>query len=202
MAWDPTARERQILGAAERLSPVGADALDERHFQAMEQLRLLYGHPETVPLASFFANLAHSPEFFAAYIQLGVTISMHSALPRRLRELAILRTAWLTGAPYAWGEHVHATQGGLLSEQDIAAIIEGSPSMAWGDLERAVLQAVEELHADALIGDATWSVLAGHLEERQLVELLILIGHYVTTAYLQNSLRTALTAHGRGLSAR
>lgn len=74
--------------------------------------------------------------------------------------------------------------------------------MAWGDLERAVLQAVEELHADALIGDATWSVLAGHLEERQLVELLILIGHYVTTAYLQNSLRTALTAHGRGLSAR
>ncbi|MFC0204259.1 carboxymuconolactone decarboxylase family protein [Novosphingobium soli] len=206
MAWDETgdaaARDRQVLGGRERLSFLGEDSLDARHLEAMEQLRLLYGYPEGMPLAPFFANLAHSPEFFAGYMALGVTASTRSALPARVRELAILRTSWLCGAPYAWGEHVHATRERLFSPDEIARITQGAAAGGWDDLDRAVLCAAEELHADAMIGDATWAVLADHLDERQLVELPILVGHYVMTAYVQNSLRTRLTEHGQGLSAR
>ena len=202
MAWDAQARDRQVLGARERLSFVGEEQLDERHRDAMEQLRLLYGYPEGMPFAPFFANLAHSPEFFAGYMALGVTASTRSALPARVRELAILRTSWLCGAPYAWGEHVHATRGHLFSAEEIARVIDGSGAEGWGDLDRAVLRAVEDLHGDAIICDATWDALAPHLDERQLLELPIVIGHYVMTAYVQNSLRTRLTDHGQGLAAR
>jgi alkylhydroperoxidase family enzyme len=203
MAWDAQARDRQVLGAGERLSLLDEDRLDHRHRAAMDELRVLYGYDADLPLDPFFATLAHSPEFFAGYMALGVAVATRSALPVRLRELAILRTAWLCGAPYAWGEHVHATRGMLLlSAAEIARIVTGSRAPEWGDLDAAVLRAVEELHGEAMIADATWDVLAGHLDERQLLELPILVGHYVMTAYLQNSLRTSLTVHGEGLAAR
>ncbi len=133
---------------------------------------------------------------------LGVATTTRSALEPRVRELAILRTVWLHGAPYAWGEHVHATRGALFTPAEIAAIIEGSGAPEWDEADRAVLRAAEDLHGEAMIAEATWQALARHLDERQLLELPILIGHYVMTAFLQNSLRTRLTEHGEGLAAR
>lgn len=200
---DAEARNRQVLGVGERLPSLSEDSLDARHFAALEQLRVLYGYPEGTPLAPFFATLAHSPEFFAGYIDLGVTASIHSALPERLRELAILRTGWLHGAPYVWGEHVHSSRGRVLSSEEIERITQGSQASGWDELEWAVLRAVEELHADAMIRDDTWGVLAAHLDERQLLELPMLVGHYVLTAFVQNSLRSRLTEHNtKGLTAR
>lgn len=203
MKWDAEARNRQVLGARERLPFVGAESLQERHFEAMEQLRVLYDYPEGMPLAPFFANLAHSPDFFAGYIDLGVTTSIRSALPARLRELAILRTGWLHGAPYLWGEHVHSTRERVLCGEEIERVTQGSDAPGWDEIDSAVLRAAEELHADSMICDGTWDVLARHLDHRQLLELPILVGHYAMTAYVQNSLRSRLTEHNtRGLAAR
>lgn len=203
MGWDAKARNRQVLEGEERLPFLGEDDLDDRHFAAMERLRVLYGYPEGMPLAPFFANLAHSPEFFAGYIDLGVTASIHSALPVRVRELAILRTGWLHGAPYLWGEHVHSARDRVLTSEEIERITCGSQAPGWSELDRAVLRAAEELHGDAMIGDETWNVLAAHLDDRQLLELPMLVGHYVLTAYVQNSLRSRLTEHNtEGLAAR
>mgnify|MGYP001999439868 FL=1 len=198
MRWDETERNAQVVGARERLPFVGEDQLDDRHFEAMEQLRVLYGYPEGMPLAPFFATLAHSPEFFAGYIDLGVTASIRSALPARVRELAILRTGWLHGAPYVWGEHVHSSRDRVLSSEEIERITQGSQAEGWDELDRAVLRAAEDLHADSMICDETWDLLASHLDARQLLELPIVIGHYVTTAYVQNSLRTRFTDNNPG----
>lgn len=203
MIWDAEARNRQVLGGGERLPLLDEDNLDERHFSALKELRQLYGHSKDIPLAPFFANLAHSPEFFAGYIDLGVTASTRSALPARARELAILRTAWLCGAPYVWGEHVHFSRGRVLTSDEIERITQGAEAPGWKELDRAVLRAAEELHHDAMIGEETWAALALHFDDRQLVELPMLVGHYVLTAYVQNSLRSRLTDHNtEGLAAR
>ena len=203
MTWDAEARNRQVLGAGERLPFLSEESLDERHFAALEQLRILYGYPEGMPLAPFFATLAHSPEFFAGYIDLGVTASIRSALPERVRELAILRTGWLHGAPYLWGEHVHSSRGRVLGSEEIERITQGSQAPGWDELDRAILRAVEELRDDSMIGEETWNILAAHLNERQLLELPMLVGHYVLTAFVQNSLRSRLTEHNtEGLAAR
>jgi len=202
MQWDAAARTGEVLGKGERLPRLSEADLDERHLTAIERLRLIYGYPEGTPLAHFFATLANSPEFFAGYISLGVTATEQSALPRRVREMAVLRAGWLYGAPYMWGEHVHATRGTLFTSEEIDRITLGSQAEGWCDLDRGVLRAVEELHRDAMISDTTWDQLAVHLDSRQLLELPILVGHYATTAFLQNSLRTPLNAHNPGLTAR
>jgi len=61
---------------------------------------------------------------------------------------------------------------------------------------------VEELHADTMVSDETWAQLSKRLDEHQLVELLILIGQFVATAYFQNSMRLRLEADNHGLAMR
>ena len=39
-----------------------------------------------------------------------------------------------------------------------------------------MLRAVDELHSDAWITDGAWAVLAADLDERQLIEVPILVG--------------------------
>lgn len=202
MRWDAAARTEQVIGGSERLAPLTEDELDERHLSAIERLRIIYNYPEGTPLAQFFATLANSPEFFAGYIGLGVTATDRSALPRRTRELAVLRAGWLYGAPYMWGEHVYRTRDSLFTPEEIERITLGSQAEGWADFDRAVLRAVEELHGDAMISDATWEALKNHLDSRQLLELPILVGHYAMTAFVQNSLRTGLNPYNPGLTAR
>lgn len=202
LARDSARRMQEITGAPERLAGLPAERLDERHHAAIERLRVIYDYPEGQPLHSFYAILAHSPDLFASYMDLGVAITAGCALPDRWRELLILRTGWLCGAPYQWGEHViSARQMGLL-EEEVERVTFGSAADGWDERDRAVIRAAEELHADAMICEATWQALADFLDERQLLEVPIVVGHYHTTAYVQNALRIALTAHNPGLGAR
>jgi hypothetical protein len=46
----------------------------------------------------------------------------------------------------------------------------------------------DELHAGARISDATWAGLGRHLNEKQLIELPMLVGQYHLVAFTLNSL--------------
>jgi alkylhydroperoxidase family enzyme len=56
----------------------------------------------------------------------------------------------------------------------------------------ALLRAADELHADAYITDPTWKVLAEHLDERQLIEVCMVVGQYHLVAFTLNSLGVEL----------
>ena len=45
------------------------------------------------------------------------------------------------------------------------------------------------MHADGEIGDELWSLLAAELDDRLLIELCLLIGHYEMLAMTLNTLR-------------
>jgi alkylhydroperoxidase family enzyme len=64
------------------------------------------------------------------------------------------------------------------------------------------VRAAEELHYDSMISDETWADLSETLNDKQLIELAMLIGQYKTVAYYQNALRFRLPEGNEGLSAR
>lgn len=66
----------------------------------------------------------------------------------------------------------------------------------------AAVAAVEELLGDYAIADDTWAVLAQSWSEAQLIEFPMMVGQYVATAFIQNSLRVRMAAENRGLSHR
>ena len=100
------------------------------------------------------------------------------------------------------GEHVITARHAGLSQAEIERVTQGADAEEWDAQDGAILRAAEELHAGSMICDETWGALASFLDERQLLEVPMVVGHYHTTAYVQNSLRVALNDHNPGLSAR
>jgi alkylhydroperoxidase family enzyme len=202
MYRDTERRMEEVAGAPARVDALADSAVDQRIWDLIQRLQKFHGLPPQKHLHHFYGTLAHTPGAFAAFLDLGIELSTGTALDPRSRELVILRVGWLLGGPYVWGEHVIIGRREGLSPDEIERVIKGSAADGWSDKERALLKAVEELHADAMVTDATWDGLAQHFDERQLVELPMLVGHYCMTIFVQNALRIRLNPHNMGLPAR
>lgn len=185
-------------------------AIGSRDQEMLDEL-IAVPEPNTAPadLSTLLANLPEivrtmlrHPELFARQTDMGIQLLGQGALSGRDRELAVLRIGWLCQAPYEWGEHVHVAKKVGITSAEIERITAGSAAPGWGEHEQAILRAVEELYENAIISDATWATLAKRLDERQLIELPIVIGQYQTVAYYQNSLRLRLHDGNLGLKAR
>jgi alkylhydroperoxidase family enzyme len=153
-------------------------------------------------LPEIVRTMLHHAELFAVHTDVGLHLLARGALSFRDRELAVLRIAWLCQAPYEWGEHVLVGKRFGLSSEDIEHVIGGPDTAGLEEHDSAILRAVDELHGDAMISDATWNTLAKRLDERQLIELPIIVGQYQSVAYYQNSLRLRLHTGSLGLKAR
>jgi alkylhydroperoxidase family enzyme len=164
-----------------RIAPLPAGAEDERAAE------LLAGVPATGFAVNIFRTLVRHPGLYRHWLPFGGKL-LAGKLPARHRELAILRTAWCCQSDYEWGQHVPIAQAAGVTDEEIARVPRGADAAGWTAIESAILRAVDELHADSRISDATWTVLAGEYEERQLIEVPMLIGHYHLVAFTLNSL--------------
>ena len=127
-------------------------------------------------------TLAWHPTLTRAYHTFNGHVQFASTLSPRHRELLVLRVASLRRCPYEWAQHaVLAGDAGLASDE-VARIAEGPEAPGWSTLERAMLAAVDELVRDAMVADDTWTVLAGDLDEQQLMDLVFTVGAYETIA--------------------
>ena len=137
---------------------------------------------------NIFATLARNPELFKAWMPFGGYLLTAGTLSGRDRELLILRTAVNCRSPYEWGQHVRISEAGGIDRETIDRVADGPDADGWSDSEAALLRAADELHADAKIGDGTWAALAEAYDERQLIEIPMLIGQYHMVAFTLNSL--------------
>jgi alkylhydroperoxidase family enzyme len=116
---------------------------------------------------------------------------VHSVFPPRERELLIIRTAWLCGSAYELEHHLELGAEVGLTDEDLASV-RGQASDSWTARERLLVAAADELHASHTISDATWRGLSSLLTTEQLVELPMLVGHYILLAGTLNALHVAL----------
>lgn len=191
------AREEQILGHPPRVAPI------ETITDELRELTLPspgYGTPGEMTMV--YRIMLNNPEMVRANKPIGNFFIVEGSLPARDRELMILRVAWLAKSPYEWGEHVKIAKAAGVANREIDDIVIGSAASTWSEHDRALLGAVEELHADAMISDASWDVLKKAYDRRQLVEVPMLIGQYFATAYWLNAMRIPLRDGNAGLAAR
>jgi hypothetical protein len=69
---------------------------------------------------------------------------------------------------------------------------EGPEADGWSGRRSLLLEAADELHADGVLGGDLWSRLSAALDEVELIELCMLVGHYEMLAMTLRSLRVAL----------
>ena len=152
-----------------------------------DQQQLLEGVAAGVPASNIFATLVRHPGLYRHWLPFGGKL-LAGKLPPRERELLILRTAWNCRSEYEWGQHVLIGGASGLEDQEIDRVPHGPGAPGWSPFEQTLLQAADELHADSCLSDETWAALAARYDDRQLVEIPMLVGHYHMVGYALNSL--------------
>jgi len=141
---------------------------------------------------NIFRTLARHPDLFRTWLPFGGYLLVGGTIPATERELMILRTAVRCRSSYEWGQHVRISERMGIDRETIDRAAEGPDASGWTDHESALLRAVDELHDDARISDATWNALAESYDQTQMIELTILIGQYHMVAFALNSLGVEL----------
>lgn len=136
------------------------------------------------PLNIFFM-MAHAESNLRSLLRLGGTILAKQQLSGKLRELAILRVAKLSPAPYEWVQHVPIGKAAGLSAAQIAALEAGNADAdCFDDRERLVLRFTDEVLRDVRASDATFAQMTRQFPPREIVELTLAIGYYMMIARL------------------
>ena len=169
--------------AVPRLAPLTDGELDDQQ----RELLAAVIRPGAGPTENIFRTLVRHPGLFRRWSPFGGKL-LNGKLPAREREIAILRVGWLCQAEYEWGQHVPIGKRAGLTDEEVARIPQGPKATDWSDLDRAILEATDELHRDSCIADATWERLAKDFDEKQLIELVMVVGQYHLVSMTLNSL--------------
>lgn len=133
-------------------------------------------------------TMAHHPSLARAFFTFNGHILMSTTLTERQRELIVMRVAAVRKCGYEWAQHLFMARDVGLSDEEIGRIAYGPDAPFWGDLDEALLRAVDELVTDGAISASTWGVLSLHLDTQQLLDVIFTVGAYDTLARMFSSL--------------
>jgi alkylhydroperoxidase family enzyme len=130
-------------------------------------------------LINVYKLLLHTPALAECWLDLIGTARFKTALDGRLREIAIIRVGYLNHTTYVVRQHVpqlSAPEG--LSKEECDALADWRASSFFSPRERAALAYTDAMTRDIAVPDDVFNALRPHFDERQIVELTILIGTY------------------------
>jgi len=129
-------------------------------------------------IINLYRTLAHNPRVMRDFIKLGNTLLSRTELPPKLRELAVLRLARLTGSQYEWTQHYPvALQAGLTAAQ-ADALTDWARSGLFNNEQKAVLKFVDEMVSGKPVSDAVFQAVRAFLSEKQAMELAAAVGYW------------------------
>lgn len=137
---------------------------------------------------AIFTVLGRGRGLFWGWLHFAGALMPGGKLPRRETELVILRVASLRRCDYEFTHHARLGRRAGLTPVEIAAIRDGRPR-EWSATDRLLLDAAAELVETRDLADATWLRLRQQYDDRRLVELLLLVGHYDMLATTLMTLR-------------
>ena len=168
-----------------RVAPLPAAAA---HAAALE-----VGVPDYMADVNVFRVLLLHPPLARCLSDMLDPLLLHGTIDARLRELVVMRVAWVTGSAYEWAQHWQLGPMFGAPVEDLAAVRDWEHEDRFGPVERAILAATDETLAGRAVSDANWAALGDVLpavEHR--MELLMLIGGYQLLSGVLRSLAVPL----------
>ncbi|MDR3417222.1 MAG: carboxymuconolactone decarboxylase family protein [Nevskia sp.] len=132
------------------------------------------------------------PAATKAFLTFNNHVSAVGTIPKRTRELLILRISWLRRSEYEFVQHVVLGKRFGLGDADIDRLQVGPEAPGWDPVDADLLRAVDELNADARIGDATWAKLSATFTLEQLIDIVYTVGCYEIAAMMFKTLGAQL----------
>jgi 4-carboxymuconolactone decarboxylase len=130
--------------------------------------------------------LINSAEVERAWDQLSAALAK-SALPRNLRELAILTVAVTWRSEFEWYVHSPAAVRFGIDPSIVEAMRKGQEPAFTADDQRIVYRYATELQRTHQVSDDAYAAAWKLLGTKTLVDLTVLIGHYTSVSMTLNA---------------
>ena len=146
-----------------------------------------------------YRALANAEKVYTGWMLAGRDAMTSPVLPRRLRELIVLRTAYLMDCAYELGQHRDVARTAGFSGREIEAITSDS-DWKTGDfnpVELAVLQLITELVTTRSVTGLLFDQVHEALGSEATVEVLMVINRYAGLALMLNALDVDLDETAR-----
>lgn len=145
-----------------------------------------------VPQIHLFTTLGQHKRLFWSWAPFGGVLMRRGRLPQSDTELVILRVGHLRGCEYELQQHRRlAARRGIVADTQ-AKIFAGPPLDGLSERQRALMVGIDELIGTRTMTPASWQSLVGHLDRRQLIEFVTLVGQYDALAMTLNTLQVPL----------
>ena len=136
-----------------------------------------------------FLTLGRHRRLFWGWLHFAGRLMPGGRLARRESELVIIRGASRRGSAYELEQHRRLGRRAGLTREEIAAIEGDQDHSGFSTRERLLLRATDELVADQDLSDALWTDLGVEFDEREAIEIVMLVGHYSMLATALHALR-------------
>jgi 4-carboxymuconolactone decarboxylase len=163
----------------------------EQRTDEMRDIIAMFAGPGRINVDNNYVltTFVQHPELARSYLSFNRYLLMSSTLPVRLRQIAIMRVAWIKKGRYVWASHLRTSLRNGLSGDDFPPIKDGEHSPHWTIEERHILHTTDQLMENTDLDDATWSLLAGFLETKQILDFLFTVGAYSLLSLVCNAIR-------------
>lgn len=130
-------------------------------------------------LINVYRLMLHSPMLANAWFEFNQAVRYSTEIDGQSREIAVIRVAILNNVEYVQRAHgpAYALKEGLTPEQ-VAAIADWQPSTLFNEQQRALLAYTDAMTKNIDVSDDIFAAIRGYFNERQTVELTMLIGTY------------------------
>jgi 4-carboxymuconolactone decarboxylase len=130
-------------------------------------------------LINVYKLLLHAPPLAEIWLALINAFRTYSVLDARLREIAIIRIGHLNRVDYVVSQHVPqlAVPAGLTIEE-CSALASPQAAAAFGTSEQAAIAYVDAMTRHVQVPNDVFARLRACFDQRQIVELTVLIGTY------------------------
>jgi alkylhydroperoxidase family enzyme len=135
----------------------------------------------TLPSDPMFTTLSHSVTTIQPLLTLARALYTSLQLPARSREIAILTLADQAGSAFVWAQHTPISQAAGITGGARRAIQNRDYSSLPAE-DRPVAEFAAAVATGPEVSDAVFNAVRAQLSERQVVELLHVLGYYWTLA--------------------
>lgn len=136
-----------------------------------------------------FLTLGRHRRLFWGWLHFAGRLMPGGRLSRRESELVIVRVAARRGSAYELEQHRRLARRAGLSREEVAAVEAFGEHPGLSARERLLLRASDELLADQDLSDDLWTALGESFEDRERIEIVMLVGHYAMLATALHALR-------------
>jgi alkylhydroperoxidase family enzyme len=126
--------------------------------------------------------MAHAPALMKASGDMALVFRRDTKLSRAVAELAILRAAQVLDAPYVWTRHVPLARDSGVTTLQMNELASWPDSKAFTLEQKAALAFAEKAAQHLPVDERAAEELRRHFTAREIVELVMVVGFYASTA--------------------